>query len=167
VCPAPEIGIRTVLFTDIVGSTALQAGLGDCGWRDLLLAHNRLVRSALVRWNGVENDTAGDGFYATFDDAGHAVRCALDVVDDVQPLGIRIRAGLHRGDCELAEDKCSGLTVSIGARVAALADPSQALASEAVRVAVHDEAVTFDVAGEVDLRGVPGRWQLFAARRAG
>ena len=91
-------GVRTVLFTDIVGSTAIQARLGDVGWRDLLLDHNRLVRAALHRWDGVENDTAGDGFYATFVDPVRAVRCALDVTDAVTALGIQIRAGLHRGD---------------------------------------------------------------------
>ncbi|HET7311166.1 MAG TPA: adenylate/guanylate cyclase domain-containing protein [Mycobacteriales bacterium] len=158
-----ELSVRSVLFTDIVGSTALQAELGDCGWRDLLLAHRAAVRSRLQRHGGFENDTAGDGFYITFPDPAEAVRCALQIVEDARDLHIEVRAGLHVGTCEVAEDRCAGLTVSIGARVAARARPSQVLVTDAVREAVREDGVVFVFCGFHELKGVPGRWPLYRA----
>ena len=125
--------LSTVLFTDIVNSTATQASLGDRGWKDLVLAHHGAVRDALARWRGVENDTAGDGFYATFDGPARAIRCAQEVAERVRDLGIEIRAGVHTGECEVIEDKCGGLTVSIGSRIAAQAGPSEVMVSQTVK----------------------------------
>jgi class 3 adenylate cyclase len=161
----PVTGVRTVLFTDIVGSTRLQAELGDRGWRDLLLAHRQAVRASLHRWCGVENDTAGDGFYVTFPDVAAAVACGLQIVEEAPQLLLEVRAGLHVGTCELAEERCSGLTVSIGARVAALASPSEVLVTEAVRDSVPDGWFEFVERGRHVLKGVPGEWQLYAVRR--
>jgi class 3 adenylate cyclase len=150
-----------VLFTDIVGSTERQAELGDCGWRDVLLAHRRAVRASLARWNGFENDTAGDGFYVTFPDPTSAVWCALEIVAEAPRLGLNVRAGLHHGPCELAEERCSGLTVSIGARVAAIARGSELLVTHTVRDACDGHGLVFAPRGEFLLRGVPGRWHLY------
>ena len=157
----PSTGLRTVLFTDIVGSTTMQSRLGDCGWRDLLLAHRRAVRASIARWHGFENDTAGDGFYITFPDATDAVFCALEIVDEAHDLALEVRAGLHHGTCELAEDRCSGLTVSIGARVAALARGSEVLVTEAVRALVHSDRLVFEERGTPVLKGVATRWPLY------
>ena len=160
------VDLRTALITDIVGSTAMQVELGDAGWRDLLLTHRRVVRDCLDRWGGYENDTAGDGFYVTFADAADAVRCALEIVAATRSLGIEVRAGLHRGTCELAEDKCSGLTVSIAARVSSLTPASTVVVTDAVRTAVDDPTLRFDLCCVRALRGVPGRWWLWSATRA-
>ncbi len=119
--------LSTVLFTDIVGSTEKQASLGDHGWKGLVERHHAVVRDALGRWRGVENDTAGDGFYATFDGPARAIRCAQEVGTRVRDLGIEIRAGVHTGECELIDGKIGGLSVSIGARVASNAGPSEVL----------------------------------------
>ena len=162
----PSVDLRTALITDIVGSTAKQFELGDLGWRDLLLAHRQSVRESLARWHGFENDTAGDGFYVTFADATDGVRCALEIVASARSLGIEVRAGLHRGTCELAEDRCSGLTVSIAARVAAAAGASEVLVSDAVHAAVDDPLLQFEVRGAHELKGVPGRWRLWSVRGA-
>jgi class 3 adenylate cyclase len=163
--PPPEVDtvLSTVLFTDIVDSTARQAALGDRGWRDLVVAHHRVVRDALKRWRGIEADTAGDGFYATFDGPARAIRCALEVVEAVRPLGIEVRAGVHTGECEIADGKCTGLTVSIGARVAASAGPSQVLVSQTVRDLVAGSGLRFTDLGERELKGVPGSWRLHIA----
>lgn len=160
--PAPEHDtiLATVLFTDIVGSTDKQASLGDRRWRDLVEKHHAIVREALGRWRGVENDTAGDGFYATFDGPARAIRCALEVVQGVRALGIEVRAGLHTGECELIEGKCAGITVSIGARVAANADPSEVLVSQTVKDLVAGSRLSFEVAGDYELKGIPDRWRL-------
>ena len=157
----PDTILSTVLFTDIVGSTERQAALGDRGWKDLVLAHHAVVREALGRWRGVENDTAGDGFYATFDGPARAIRCALEIAERVRDLGIEIRAGVHTGECEVIEDKCGGITVSIGARVASNAGPSEVLVSQTVKDLVAGSGFTFEDAGEHELKGVPDRWHLY------
>jgi len=122
------------------------------------------VRDALKRWRGVENDTAGDGFYATFDGPARAIRCALAVAERVQGLGIEIRAGLHTGECELIEGKAAGLAVSIGARVAANAAASEVLVSQTVKDLVAGSGLEFEDRGVHQLKGVPGEWRLYAAR---
>jgi class 3 adenylate cyclase len=162
---APEIDrvLATVLFTDIVGSTQLQASLGDQAWKELALAHHSVVRAALNRWRGVENDTAGDGFYATFDGPARAVRCALEVVQEVRALGIEIRAGVHTGECELIDGKCGGIAVTTGARISAVAGASQVLVSQTVKDLVAGSGLVFDDLGEHTLKGVPQPWHLFAA----
>ena len=153
--------LSTVLFTDIVGSTERQAALGDRAWKDLVLGHHAVVRESLARWRGIENDTAGDGFYATFDGPARAIRCAMEVVERVHALGIEIRAGVHTGECELIDSKCGGLTVSIGARVAGYAGPSEVLASQTVKDLVAGSGLAFEDAGEHELKGVPDRWRLY------
>ena len=159
--PALDTILATVLFTDIVGSTEKQASLGDRAWRKLVERHHAVVRDALKRWRGVENDTAGDGFYATFDGPARAIRCALAVAERVQGLGIEIRAGLHTGECELIEGKAAGLAVSIGARVAANAAASEVLVSQTVKDLVAGSGFSFEDRGEHTLKGVADRWRLY------
>lgn len=161
--PRADRLLSTVLFTDIVGSTERQSELGDRAWKGLVLAHHAVVRDALTRWRGIENDTAGDGFYATFDGPARAVRCALEVAERVHDLDIEIRAGVHTGECELIDSKCGGIAVSTGARIAALAGPSQVLVSQAVKDLVTGSDLVFLDHGEHTLKGVPGTWRLFEA----
>jgi class 3 adenylate cyclase len=159
--------LSTVLFTDIVDSTATQARAGDRAWKELALAHHALVRDSLGRWGGRENDTAGDGFYATFDGPARAIRCAQEVVERVRPLGIQIRAGVHTGECEVIDDKCGGLTVSIGARVATKAGASEVLVSQTVKDLVAGSGLAFEDAGDHELKGVPDRWHLYRVAEPG
>jgi class 3 adenylate cyclase len=159
--PQIDTILSTVLFTDIVDSTKTQAALGDRRWKELVLAHHAIVRDGLDRWRGVENDTAGDGFYATFDGPARAIRCALEVTERVRDLGIEVRAGVHTGECEVIEDKCGGLTVSIGARVASNAGPSEVLVSQTVKDLVAGSGLSFEERGERELKGVPDRWRLY------
>jgi len=159
--PEVDTVLSTVLFTDIVGSTGKQAQVGDHAWKQLVLRHHAIVREALGRWRGKENDTAGDGFYATFDGPGRAIRCAQEVTERVSQLGIEIRAGVHTGECELIDGKCGGITVSIGARVASNAGASEVLVSQTVKDLVAGSGLTFEDAGEHELKGVPDRWHLY------
>ena len=164
ISPAPpelDTILSTVLFTDVVGSTQKQAELGDRRYKGLIEQHHAIVRDALGRWRGAESDTAGDGFYATFDGPARAIRCAMEVAHRVIDLGIEIRAGVHTGECELIDGKISGLTVSIGARVAAKAGPSEVLISQTVKDLVAGSGLTFEDAGEHELKGVPDRWRLY------
>jgi len=164
ISPAPpelDTILSTVLFTDVVGSTQKQAELGDHRYKGLIEEHHAIVRDALGRWRGAECDTAGDGFYATFDGPARAIRCAMEVANRVIDLGIEIRAGVHTGECELMDGKISGLTVSIGARVAAKAGPSQVLISQTVKDLVAGSGLTFQDTGEHELKGVPDRWRLY------
>jgi len=163
--PALDTVLSTVLFTDIVESTAKQVALGDRAWKDVVLAHHAVVRDALTQWRGVENDTAGDGFYATFDGPARAISCALQIRERISDLGIQIRAGVHTGDCDLIDGKCAGITVSIGARIAAEAGPSEVLVSQTVHDLVAGSGLTFDDAGDHELKGVPGRWHLYRVAR--
>ena len=157
--------LATVLFTDIVGSTERSAELGDRAWRDLLQRHHAIVRDSLGGLGGTEVDTVGDGFYATFDGPARAIRCALDIAERVRTLGVEIRAGIHTGECEVIDGKVGGLAVSIGARVAGSAGPSEVLVSQTVRDLVAGSGLTFDEAGEHELKGVPGRWRLYRVLR--
>jgi class 3 adenylate cyclase len=157
--------LATVLFTDIVGSTERAVALGDRQWRELLGDHHRIVRAQLARFRGREVDTAGDGFLATFDGPARAIRCARAIVQSVGELGIAIRAGLHTGECELVDDKVRGIAVHTGARVAALANPQEVLVSSTVRDLVAGSGITFQDAGEHELRGIPGRWHLYRVDR--
>jgi class 3 adenylate cyclase len=160
---APELDtiLSTVLFTDVVGSTQRQAELGDRRYKALIEEHHAIVRDALERWHGLESSTAGDGFYATFNGPARAIRCAMEIAHRVVDLGIEIRAGVHTGECELIDGQISGLTVSIGARVAAKAGPSQVLISQTVKDLVAGSGLTFSDAGEHVLKGVPDRWRLY------
>jgi class 3 adenylate cyclase len=149
---------------DIVGSTGHQARLGDHDWKDLVEHHHAIVREALGGGRGVENDTAGDGFYATFDGPARAIHCALEIRDRVHELGIEVRAGIHTGECELIDGKYAGIALTTGARVSALAEPSQVLVSQTVKDLVAGSGFTFEPAGEHELKGVPDRWRLFSAQ---
>ena len=161
---APELDtvLSTVLFTDIVGSTQKQAEMGDHRYKGLLEQHHAIVRDGLRRWHGLESDTAGDGFYATFDGPARAIRCAIEVGHRLLDLGIEIRAGVHTGECELIDGKIGGITVSIGARVAATAGASEVLVSQTVKDLVAGSGLTFEDAGEHELKGVPDRWRLYS-----
>jgi class 3 adenylate cyclase len=158
----PESVLATVLFTDIVGSTEKAAELGDRSWRELLESHNAVVRRELTRYRGEEKDTAGDGFFATFDGPARAIRCAQAVVESVGELGLEVRAGVHTGECELHEGKVAGLAVVIGARVAAAAGGGEVLVSQTVKDLVAGAGVEFEDRGERELKGVPGSWRLFS-----
>jgi class 3 adenylate cyclase len=161
----PEIHdtvLATVLFTDIVGSTERAAELGDRAWRELLERHHTLVRRELTRFRGDEKDTAGDGFFATFDGPARGIRCAQTIVDQVGVLGLEVRAGVHTGECEVHEGKVAGLAVVIGARVAALARGGEVLVSQTVKDLVAGAGVDFEQRGEHELKGVPGSWRLYS-----
>jgi class 3 adenylate cyclase len=157
----PDRILATLLFTDIVESTATQAELGDRGWKDLVQRHNAVIRDLLTRHRGSEQDTAGDGFYARFDGPARAVQCAVEIVRVLGEMGVTIRAGIHTGECELVDGKCSGLSVSIGARVASQAGPSEVLVSQTVKDLVAGSGLTFEDAGDHELKGVPDRWHLY------
>ncbi|HKQ25615.1 MAG TPA: adenylate/guanylate cyclase domain-containing protein [Burkholderiales bacterium] len=157
--------LATVLFTDIVGATESAAKLGDRRWHDLLDSHHALVRRELVRYRGREIDTAGDGFFATFDGPARAVRCACAVSDAVRSLGVEVRAGLHTGECEVMGDKVGGIAVHIGARIAALAAAGDVLVSNTVKDLVAGSGLSFRDRGAQSLKGVPGDWRLFAVER--
>jgi class 3 adenylate cyclase len=161
--PAPELEtvLSTVLFTDIVGSTERQASLGDRGWKELVERHHALVRESLGRWRGVENDTAGDGFYATFDGPARAIRCAVEIVDRVRELGLEVRAGVHTGECQVIDGKVGGISVVTGSRISARADPSEILISQTVKDLTAGSGLTFEDHGEHELKGVPDRWRLY------
>jgi class 3 adenylate cyclase len=154
--------LATVLFTDIVGSTQKAAELGDRAWRELLERHHAGVRALLARYRGVEIDTVGDGFFASFDGPARAIRCAQSIVEGVKRLGIEARAGLHTGECEIIDGKPGGIAVNIGARVGASAGLSEVLVSQTVRDLVAGSGLTFVERGEHELKGIPGVWQLFA-----
>jgi class 3 adenylate cyclase len=159
----PSTVLATVLFTDIVGSTEKMAELGDRRWRDLLHEHHGAVRRQLARFRGAEMDTAGDGFFARFDGPARAIQCAQAITEAVGELGIQIRAGLHTGECEVADGKVAGIAVSIGARIAATAEPSEVLVSSTVKDLVAGSGLTFDDRGTHELKGIPGEWRLYAA----
>jgi len=161
----PDRVLATVMFTDIVGSTERAHVLGDRRWRDVLEGHHAVVRRELARHRGREVDTAGDGFFAVFDGPARAIRCACAIRDAVAPLGIAIRAGLHTGECEVMGDKLSGIAVHIGARVAGNAASGEVLVSSTVKDLVAGSGLAFTDRGVHALKGVPGRWQLFAVDR--
>jgi class 3 adenylate cyclase len=154
--------LTTVLFTDIVGSTAKAAELGDARWRQLLDDHHALVRRRLVRFRGRELDTAGDGFFASFDGPARAIRCACAITESMEDLGLQVRAGLHTGECEMMNGKVGGIAVHIGARVAAEAGPGEVVVSSTVKDLVAGSGIQFRDRGSAQLKGVPGEWRLFS-----
>ena len=158
----PDRVLATLLFTDIVGSTERAAELGDAGWRDLVQRHHALVRQELVRFRGREIDTAGDGFFASFDGPARAVRCACAIAEGVPELGIEIRAGLHTGECEMIDGKPGGLAVVVGARISSVASSGEVVASSTVKDLVAGSGIAFEDRGEHELKGVPGTWRLHA-----
>ena len=158
--------LATVLFTDIVGSTEQASRLGDRRWKELVEQHHRAIRALLARYRGNEIDTAGDGFFASFDGPARAVRCALAIIEAVRPLGIEIRAGLHTGEIQTTGDKIGGLAVNIGARVGSTAQASEVLVSQTVKDLTAGSGLAFKDAGEHELKGIPDRWRLYRAARA-
>lgn len=153
--------LATVLFTDIVDSTAKVAELGDRRWAELLQQHHGLVRRQLSRFSGREIDTVGDGFFASFDGPARAIRCATAIASGVVDLGLKVRAGLHTGECEVVDGKVGGIAVHIGARVAAAAAPGEVLVSSTVKDLVAGSGLQFRERGAVELKGVPGEWRLY------
>jgi pimeloyl-ACP methyl ester carboxylesterase len=153
--------LATVLFTDIVDSTAQGAALGDRAWAELRTRHDEIVRSNLIRFRGREIKTMGDGFLATFDGPARGVRCAEAITAQVQPLGVEIRAGLHTGEVTFEGDDVAGLGVAIGARVGAKAAANEVLVSQTVKDLVAGSGLTFEDAGEHELKGMPDRWHLY------
>jgi class 3 adenylate cyclase len=158
--------VCTLLFTDIVESTAHLTRLGNKSWRWVLATHHTLVRRALARHGGREIDTAGDGFFVTFDLPSAALRCASDVVAEAAAAGVQIRAGLHAGEVEVHGTSVTGMAVNIAARVAALAGPSDVLVTDTVRVLAAGTGQSFEPIGERELKGLPGRWELHRLRLA-
>jgi class 3 adenylate cyclase/pimeloyl-ACP methyl ester carboxylesterase len=158
--------LATVLFTDIVDSTARAVELGDARWRELVQAHHGLVRRQLTRFRGTEIDTAGDGFFASFDGPARAIRCACAISEGVRELGLEIRAGLHTGECERIDNKVGGIAVNIGSRVASEAGPGEVLVSSTVKDLVAGSGIQFSERGVAELKGVPGEWRLFAVESA-
>ena len=154
--------LATVLFTDIVGSTQHVAQIGDRAWRDVLDRHHAIVRELLDRFRGREIKTLGDGFVATFDRPAGAVRCAQEIVEQVNALGLSVRCGLHTGECELLDGDVRGIAVHISARVNALARGGEVLVSSTVKDLVVGSDLDFDDRATHDLRGVPGEWRLYA-----
>jgi class 3 adenylate cyclase len=153
--------LATVLFTDLVGSTAKAAEVGP-QWPDLLASHNAAIRRELARFRGSEIDTAGDGFFASgFDGPARAIRCACAIRDAVASLGLGIRVGVHTGECDVVDGKLSGLAVSIGSRVAAQAEEGEVVVSSTVRDLVAGSGIEFTPKGVRELKGL-GEWQLFA-----
>ena len=158
--------LATVLFTDIVGATTQAAELGDRGWRELLEMHHAAVRKQLYRFRGKEIDTAGDGFFASFDGPARAIHSACAIRDTVRELGLEVRAGLHTGECEVVNGKVGGIAVHIGARIASRAAPSEVLVSRTVKDLVAGSEIAFEDRGVTNLKGVPGEWRLFAIASA-
>jgi len=164
--PDLDRSLATVLFTDIVGSTQKADQLGDRRWRYLLDEHHARIRRQLDRFRGTEVDTAGDGFFATFDGPARAIRCACAARDAVQEIGIEIRAGLHTGEVERRGSAATGLAVHVGARVAALAQASEVLVTNTVEMLVLGSGISFADRGRHRLKGVPDEWRLFAVEHA-
>jgi class 3 adenylate cyclase len=159
--PETDRVVATVMFTDIVGSTERASGMGDQRWRELLGDWYTVVRKELAAFRGREVDTAGDGVLATFDGPARAIRCASSIRQQVQALGLRVRTGLHTGECELTGDDVVGIAVHIAARVAAIAGPNEVMVSRTVKDLVAGSGLTFNDRGAHTLKGVPDEWQLY------
>jgi class 3 adenylate cyclase len=161
----PDRVLATVLFTDIVDATATAAALGDRAWSSLLQKHHEVVRSELRRFRGREIDTAGDGFFASFDGPARAIRCACAVRDGIRDLDLDVRVGLHSGECELVDEKVGGIAVHIGARIASVARPGEVLVSSTVKDLVAGSGIAFEDRGTHELKGIAQPWQVFAVAR--
>lgn len=155
--------LATVLFTDLVGSTEIAAGIADRAWKALIASHHRRVRSFLGRFRGREVDVAGDGFFAVFDGPARAVRCGLAICEDARALGLEVRVGVHTGEVELDGTAVRGIAVHIGARIAAGAEAGEVLVSSTVKDLVAGSGLAFESRGQRELKGVPGAWHVYAA----
>ena len=158
----PDRALMTVLFTDIVGSTEQAALLGDARWRELLVAHERMLRREVEGVGGRLVKLIGDGSLSTFDGPARAIRCAERICTAAGELDLGIRAGLHTGECEVIDDDLAGIAVHIAARVSARAGPGEVLVSRTVRDLVTGSGIALQPRGEHELKGVPGSWELFA-----
>jgi class 3 adenylate cyclase len=158
------MGEISSLFTDIVGSTETVVGLGDDAWAVLLERHHAAVRAEIARFGGDEMDTSGDGFFVVFPEPAAAVEAGAAILDAVEALELSLRIGIHAGDCRVADGKCTGLAIHIGARIAALASPGEILVSDAVKTSAG-AAYRFADRGAHELRGIPGLWNLSALDR--
>ena len=163
----PDRLLTTLLFTDIVGSTDKAAEVGDRKWNDLLDRHHELTRSELTRFGGREVSTTGDGFFAAFDRPTSGVRCALSLVEAMSSLGLQIRAGVHTGEVEVRGTDLGGLTVHIAARIMGHADQDEVVVSSTVKDLLTGSDLAFEDRDVHELKGVPGTWQLFAAKPGG
>src|SRR5687768_3204234 len=159
---APQRLLTTVMFTDIVGSTSLAAELGDRRWRQLVARHHAIVRGALRRHGGRELDTAGDGFFATFEQPGRAISCGVELTRSLTSLGIEIRAGINMGEVEVMGPKVGGIAVHVGSRVMSMAEPGEVWVSGTVRDLMAGSDVRFEDRGVHELKGVPGEWRLYS-----
>jgi class 3 adenylate cyclase len=159
---APDRVLATILYTDVVGSTARASAMGDEQWRSLLQTHHAAVRDAFTRFRGQELTAEGDGFLARFDGPARAIRCARAIIEDARRIGLDVRAGVHTGEVEVIGDDVAGIALHIGARIGALAQGAQVLVSGAVRDIVAGSGLTFSDAGDHELRGVPGTWRVYA-----
>ena len=157
----PDSVLTTLLFTDIVRSTERTAAVGDRAWRDLLAKHQQAARREIARFRGRELDTAGDGFFASFDGPARAIKCAQEIVSAATGSGLEIRAGVHTGECELLGDKVAGIAVSMGARIAAQANEGEILVSATVKDLVAGSGIEFESRGVRELKGL-GEWPLYA-----
>jgi class 3 adenylate cyclase len=158
----PDRALATVLFTDVVGSTARIAEIGDRKWSDLLSRHNEIVGRSIAQFRGRHVNSAGEGVFSTFDGPARAIRCAQAIRDALRSIGVEVRAGLHTGEVELAGDDVRGIAVHIGARVSALAGPGDVLVSRTVTDLVAGSGLEFEERGEHELKGVPGKWAIYA-----
>jgi len=161
--PAPDRVLSTVMFTDIVDSTEQAALVGDAEWRSRLEHHNAIVRSQLEHFGGREIKQTGDGFLSAFDSPARAIRCAIMICQAVPSLGLQVRVGIHSGECEVLGRDLGGIAVHIGARIGAIAGPSEVLVSRTVKEAVTGSDLVFEHRGAHELKGVPGQWELYAA----
>jgi len=158
--------LTTVLFTDIVDSTAQTVALGDSQWREIQSNHDKVVKTQLSRFRGKHVRSTGDGVLATFDGPARAVYCATAIVESIKSLGIEIRAGIHTGEVELHDNDIAGIAVAIGARIGALAGPSEVLVSQTIRDLVAGSGLAFEDAGEQVLKGVPEPWKVYRVAEA-
>jgi class 3 adenylate cyclase/pimeloyl-ACP methyl ester carboxylesterase len=159
---APDRVLVTLLFTDLVGATAVAAELGDSAWRDLLARQHEIIRREITRYRGREVDTAGDGLFATFDGPARAIRCADAIRSGLRDLQLDVRVGVHTGECELIGDKPAGIAVHTGARIAAAANGGEILVSSTVKDLVAGSGISFDDRGTHELKGVPDERRLYA-----
>jgi class 3 adenylate cyclase len=162
----PDSVLATVLFTDLVDSTKRAAELGDRQWRELLTRHHTDVRRELERYRGEEIDTAGDGFFCRFEGPARAMACARAIVERAAALDLRVRAGVHTGECERVGEKIAGIAVVTGARISSLAGAGEVLVSSTVKDLVAGSGFSFEERGEHELKGVPGAWRLYAVADA-
>lgn len=160
--PEPDRVLATILFTDIVDSTTRLSEMGDAKWREVVERHHALVRRELARHRGRELDTAGDGFFASFDGPARGIQCASAISQEVAELGIEVRAGLHTGECQVVDGKLGGIAVHLGARVASQANAGEVLVSRTVKDLVAGSGIEFEDRGSHELKGVAGEWQLYS-----